>query len=74
MSSSLFTQYHFRFKRALASRFACFLSPLLPTPSKISSKRLHSSENDPLYSDGMVDLDNDSMLVIGGGDTNTDEG
>ena len=30
--------------------------------------------NDPLPSDDMLDLDNDSMLVIGGGDTNIDEG
>ena len=30
--------------------------------------------NDPLSSDDMVDLENDSMLGIGGGDTNVDEG
>ena len=30
--------------------------------------------NDPLSSDDMVDWDNDSMLVIGGGDTHIDEG
>ena len=30
--------------------------------------------NDPLSSDDMVDLDNYSMLGIGGGDTNIDEG
>ena len=30
--------------------------------------------NDPLYSDDMMDLDNDSMLGIGGGDTNIYEG
>ena len=30
--------------------------------------------NDLLSSDDMVDLDNDSMLVIGGGDTHIDEG
>ena len=31
-------------------------------------------QNDPLTSDDMVDLDNDSMLGIGGGNTNIDEG
>ena len=30
--------------------------------------------NDPLPSDDMFDWDNDSMLGIGGGDTNIDEG
>ena len=30
--------------------------------------------NDPISSDNMVDWDKDSILVIGGGDTNIDEG
>ena len=42
MSSSLCIQQYLCFKRALASRFACFLSPLVPISSQISSKRLHS--------------------------------
>ena len=31
-------------------------------------------KNDPLSSDDMVDRGNDSMLVIGGEDTNIDDG
>ena len=41
MSYSLCTQYYLCFKCDLASRLACFLSPLVPILSQRSSKRLH---------------------------------
>ena len=44
ISSSLCTQKYLCFKRALASRFACFLPPLVPISSWRPSKHLHYSE------------------------------
>ena len=44
MSSSLCTQQYLCFKSDLSSRFAFLLSPLVPTSSQISSKRLHYLE------------------------------